>query len=246
MLGAQWCFGLPTLLQAVIWAKFPALVKQQEYSVSLWSVLKTWPIYLSWLLKSVLERGTVFACLSTSSFVMCEIMLTFMSNTLLRWPACHAFSFLSIVGVIQEYSSPYRIIGLNICLKNLSFIFCGMLLCFQNNCNLLNVFEALPSLELRFGSCEAVWLHKIPRYVAVFALFTGDPSLNEIVVCSISGLFIVTNTVLSRFNCIPNVSECVSILCNIVFINLVDLPNSSVSSAYSKSIRGSLAVCVWD
>ena len=75
-------------------------------------------------------------------------------------------------------------------------------------------------------------------------LLTGDPSLNEIVDCSVSGWFIVTNRVLSRFSCMPNVSECVSILCSIVFINLIDLPSNTVSSAYSKSIRGSLAVCV--
>ena len=88
-------------------------------------------------------------------------------------------------------------------------------------------------------------LQSIPRYVAVIVLFTGVPSLNEIVACSVSGLFIVTKMVLSRLSCIPKICECVSILCSIVFMSFVDLPNMRVSSAYSRSIKGSLTVCVW-
>ena len=69
------------------------------------------------------DNGTVLACVKISAFVVCDIILTLTLSILLRCPACQAFSFLSIVGVMHEYSSPYKIIGLKICLKNLSFIF---------------------------------------------------------------------------------------------------------------------------
>ena len=71
----------------------------------------------------MLDNGTVLACVRMSTLVICEIMLTFMSNILLRCPACHALSFLSMVGVTHEYSSPYKIIGLNICLEKSQFHF---------------------------------------------------------------------------------------------------------------------------
>ena len=73
VLGAQWCLGLPTLLHAEICARFPALVKQQEYSDSVCSVLRTWPIYFSWLEKSVFDNGTVLACVRMFAFVICDI-----------------------------------------------------------------------------------------------------------------------------------------------------------------------------
>ena len=123
VLGAQWCLGLPTLLHAETCAKFPALVKLQDYSDSVCSVLRTCPIYFSWLEKSVFDNGTVLACVRMSAFVICDIILTFTFSILLRCPACHALSFLAMVGVIHEYSSPYKIIGLNIYLENISFMF---------------------------------------------------------------------------------------------------------------------------
>ena len=112
-------------------ATFPALSKQHEYSLSVCSAPSTWPIYLSCDPNCVCVRGMVLACCSTSLFVMCDIMLAFMSKALLRCLACQASGLLSIVGVMHEYSSPYKIVGLKICLNKLSFICCGILLCFQ-------------------------------------------------------------------------------------------------------------------
>ena len=54
-----------------------------------------------------------------------------------------------------------------------------MFMCLQNRCSLLNCSEALPSREFRFGVCVAVWLHVIPKSVAVLTLFTGVPSRNS-------------------------------------------------------------------